>query len=467
MRPLPSSFRDPSGFVFSHEGQVYRQINKRFSREYESCVESGLYEALISKGLMVSHEEVTEGGPVGSAGCYKIIRPEQILFITYPYEWSFSQLKSAAMLTLKVQAEALKRGFVLKDASAFNVQFVNSSPVFIDTLSFEPYVEGQPWVAYKQFCQHFLAPLALMAHTDIQLSRLAVSYIDGIPLPLVSKLLPIKTRLSYSLAVHIHFHSRMQQSYSDSASKSNKGSDAGTSVSKTGIRALTESLAKAVDKLQWKLPRTEWGNYYCETNYSDDAGKQKRELVTQFLEAIPGKLSVIQDIGANNGEFSRIAANYADLVVSQDIDPVAVELNYRERRLNGPANVLPMVQDLSAPSPAIGWANDERDSFIERSQCDALLFLALIHHIAISNNVPLEKIAILLASLTDWLVIEFVPKSDSQVLRLLATREDVFPSYNREGFETAFSQLFSVEKVSDIQGTERTLYLLRRRENTT
>jgi ribosomal protein L11 methylase PrmA len=463
MEALSSSFRDPSGFLFSHDGCIYRQVNTCFADSYDAFMQSGLYDKLVGRGLLVPHEEITDGSVAGTPGCYRILKPVQIPFISYPYEWSFSQLKDAAMLTLKVQHEALKHGFVLKDASAYNVQFLDSKPVFIDTLSFDTYQPGSPWVAYKQFCQHFLAPLALMAQTDVELSKLMISHIDGVPLPLASKLLPARTRLNYSLMTHIHLHSKMQQQHADAAGNRDTARAKNANVTEQGLNALMESLAKTVQKLEWKMPRTEWGDYYENTNYSDRAGEQKRTLVDGFLGSIPEPLKIIQDFGANTGEFSRIAAKHGELVVSQDIDPVAVELNYRENSANGPANILPLIQDFSSPSPAIGWGNAERDSFLDRSRCDALLVLALIHHLAISNNVPLPNIAELFAGITRWIIIEFVPKNDSQVERLLATREDIFTDYTRDGFEKAFSECFTIEKSEPVPDSERTLYLMKSR----
>lgn len=460
MEPLSSSFRDPSGFVFSHDGAVYRQINQSYASTYDALMTSGLYARLVDRGLLVSHEEV-EGGLLGATeNAYKVVRPLQIRFVSYPYEWSFSALKQAAMATLRIQHEALKHGFMLKDASAYNIQFHQSKPIFIDTLSFEPYEEGAPWVAYKQFCQHFLAPLALMAYTDVELSKLLINYIDGIPLPLASKLLPLRTRANFALASHIHVHSKMQKDHADDAGKNQVEKAKRAKLSRKALTALLESLASTIENLTWKMPDTEWGDYYQNTNYSDTAGEQKRALVDAYLSGIPEELGLVQDFGANTGEFSRIAARHCDLVVSQDIDPVAVEVNFRASQANQPSNILPLIQNFSSPSPAIGWANAERDSFIERSHCDALLVLALVHHLAISNNVPLDRIAQLFGRITRWLVIEFVPKSDSQVERLLATREDIFPDYTSEGFEAAFSNVFTIVKREDVPESQRTLYLM-------
>ena len=181
MNRLSASFRDPSGFVFSHNGIIHRQVNARYAPDYEQLMTSGLYEALIQKQWLIRHEEVEEPALSSGPDAYKLLRPEQVPYISYPYEWCFSQLKDAALLTLKIAAKALQHDMILKDASAYNVQFLGSRPLFIDTLSFAPYVEDEPWIAYRQFCQHFLAPLALMAYVDISVAKLLVTQIDCIP----------------------------------------------------------------------------------------------------------------------------------------------------------------------------------------------------------------------------------------------------------------------------------------------
>ena len=229
------------------------------------------------------------------------------------------------------------------------------------------------------------------------------------------------------------------------------------------LQSIVESLAGAVFKLQWKLPFTEWGNYYENTNYSYEAAIAKKELVDSMLAAIGKPLHIVQDLGANTGEFSYIAAKYADVVVSQDVDPVAVERNYCTQRDGKTVNIIPLLQNLFSPSPAIGFGNCERYSFVERGRCDVILALALVHHLAISNNTPLAMVASLFAQLGNYLIIEFVPKSDSQVKRLLETRKDIFPNYTQEDFEVVFREYFSIEKKEMVPGTERTMYLMRKK----
>ena len=209
-----ASFRDPSGFLFSREGVLYRQVNQVYAADFTRLMDSGLYDKLIKAGLLIPHVE-SDLKPAQPELAFKVIRPERVPFISYPYEWSFGQLKDAALATLSIQKRALKLGMSLKDASAYNIQFYNGKPVLIDTLSFETYQEGEPWVAYRQFCQHFLAPLALMAYRDVRLSQLLRVYIDGIPLDLASELLPGRTRWNLGLATHIHLHASAQKRYAE------------------------------------------------------------------------------------------------------------------------------------------------------------------------------------------------------------------------------------------------------------
>jgi hypothetical protein len=347
----------------------------------------------------------------------------------------------------------MKAGMSLKDASAYNIQFVRGKATLIDTLSFEVYKEGGPWVAYRQFCQHFLAPLALMALKDIRLNQLLRVYIDGVPLDLASELLPSVTRFNFGLLTHIHLHASAQKKYSGADVKSRAGT-----MSKEALTALIGSLDSAVRKLEWKPGGTEWGNYYDITNYSDAAFEHKKQLVGEWAARLNPAL--VWDLGANNGVFSRVAGQTGAYVVSSDVDPTAVEQNYRQVKSEKTGNLLPLLLDLTNPSPSIGWANQERDAFGGRGPADMVLALALVHHLAISNNVPLPQLADFLSKWGKWLVIEFVPKSDSQVQKLLVSREDIFPTYTREGFEAAFKQRFNIREAIPVRESERVLYLM-------
>lgn len=458
---LGASFRDPGGFLFSRDGILYRQVNRAYADDYSRLMESGLYGKLVKAGLLVAHAEA-DVPPADAALAHKIIQPERVPFISYPYEWSFSQWKDAALATLSIQKRALKAGMSLKDASAYNIQFLHGKPILIDTLSFEIYWEGKPWDAYRQFCQHFLAPLALMAHVDIRLGQLLRVYIDGVPLDLASRLLPFRTKFDFGLATHIHIHAQAQAKYADADTRRvGEALKHWSGVSKTAFIGLLDGLEGAVKKLTWKPAGTEWGNYYAITNYSDSAFAHKKEIISGWLKKIAP--ASVWDLGANNGEFSRLTSALGIPTIAWDIDPSAVEQNYLRVKSEKEQNLLPLVLDLTNPSPALGWANAERDSLGQRGPADAVFALALIHHLAISNNVPLPRLADFFAGLCRWLVIEWVPKSDSQVQKLLRSRKDIFDGYTREGFESAFGARFHVREAVDVKQSERRMYLLERK----
>jgi len=417
--------------------------------EYRHLMESGLYRTLVEAELLLPHEELEEG----------LLLPEQLSFVSYPYEWSFSEWKDAALTTLAIQLQALDYGMSLKDASTFNIQFHRGKPMLIDTLSFETYSEGKPWVAYRQFCEHFLAPLALMAYSDIRLGSLLRTYLDGVPLGLAAKLLPWRARLNLPLLAHLHVQARLQTTHTQSTKK-----EEGGHISKEGFRALLESLQSAVVGLQWEPGGTVWGDYYEGTNYTETAMGAKETLVASFLDQI-APVKNLWDFGANDARFSRLASERGIETVAFDVDPTAVEKGYREVKRRKETHLLPLLLDLTNPSPDQGWAHQERLSLYSRGPAEAGMALALVHHLAIGNNVPLARIAEFFAQASKrWLIIEFVPKEDSQTQRLLEYRPDIFPDYHLDGFEAAFTPYWQIIRQETIPQTKRTLYLLRRAE---
>lgn len=455
---IEGSFRDPSGFVFIEDGIIYRQVNRSYQQHYDRLKSSGLYDRLISRNCLVPHIEV-DHPPLRMGDAYKILRPQPIPFISYPYEWSFSQLKDAALLTLAVLKQSLMHDLILKDASAYNAQFLAGKPILMDTLSFETYQEGQPWHGYRQFCQHFLAPLALMSCKDIRLSRLLREYIDGIPLDLAVSLLPRRSYLNIGLLTHLHLHARAQRRY---AGKPAPAVSSGSArLGKRSLMNIASNLQRTIERLAWDPETTSWSDYYAGDSYQETGFDSKVELVASFIrKANPEQ---VWDLGANTGVFSRVASQSGIFTVSIDSDPGAVEANYLLSKQRQEENLHPLLVDLTNPSAASGWANRERESLAQRSRADCILALALIHHIAIANNVPLDKIARFFASLAEWAIVEFVPKSDKKVQQLLVARDDIFVDYTRSGFETAFGDFYEVVASTPIEDSERIIYLLRRR----
>lgn len=444
-----SSFRDPSGVVMVQEGVVVRQVNRCYQVQYDALMDK-LYASLTGQGLLVKHEELDQ--PLADENAYRMIRPNRIPFISYPYEWSFGQLKDAALTTLRIHRAALDQDMILKDASAYNIQFLNGQPVLIDTLSFEFYQPGSPWPAYGQFCRHFLAPLMLMAYRDLRLLQLLRVYIDGIPLDLASALL--KGKGGFAAKQHIHWHARATRKHAEDG----KGEVRKVAISKFSHAAMIDSLIRTVEGLRLKGVETEWGDYYAYTNYSDAAAQSKEKLVSAFLEDIRPRTA--WDFGANDGRYSRLALAYGGSAVAFDVDPIAVERSYHAVKA-AREPMLPLLLDLTNPSPPMGFANRERVGIQDRQKPDCILMLAVIHHMVISNNLPQTMLAQWLSSLTGSLIIEFVPKQDSQVQTLMATRDDIFPDYTKEGFERAFGQFFEIVRQSRVEGSERTLYLMR------
>jgi len=454
MNRIESSFRDPDGFMFEFEKEIFRVVNLSYQPDYDHLLSSGLYGKLISQELIVPFEEVNSA-QFGLSDFYKVLKPERIKFISYPYEWSFSMLKDAAILTLKIQKLAMEYGMSLKDATAYNIQFHKGKPIFIDTLSFELYPINRPWVAYRQFCQHFLAPLALISRIDPGLIRMFIIHLDGIPLDLAAKMLPFRSRLNIDLYLNIFLHAWSQKKHNaDEISLV----QVRRKFSLSSMISLVEGLEASVLKQCWNAKGSEWAYYYDEDVHSSEYSQFKKRVISGWFDEVkPGS---IWDLGANRGDYSRLAAQKGIDVISFDLDPVCVEMNYTNVKKNKETNILPLLLDILNASPSIGWGCAERPSFYNRNRPDMVLALALIHHLAISANIPLALIARLFAGLSDHLIIEFVPKEDDKVKILLLNREDVFADYTQTNFEKAMSVYFRIEQKIPVDYNNRVFYLM-------
>lgn len=456
-RAQPGSFRDPHGFVFLRDGEIFRQVNKVHLAAYTLLTDSGLYKTLVDEGLLLEHRPAPLSHSLTDEAAL-ILKPDLVPFISYPFEWCFGQLRDAALATLRIQKLALDHGLSLRDASAFNIQFYNGRPVLIDLTSLGIYPVGQPWVAYRQFCQHFLAPLALTSYHDLRVGRLSASYLDGIPLDLASSLLPWHSRVRPGLLTHIHLHAKAR-----SADGRTKADHSGSrSFSERSMRGLVESLISTVGRLSCRLPKDGWVTYEAgKVVYEKSAAEHKVVLVRDLVEKHHPQ--VVWDLGANTGEYSAIAAEVADLVISLDYDAATIERSYARLTDSALRNVLPLVSDLTNPTPALGWANRERSSLSQRGPADLGLALALVHHLAIGANIPFEQIAEYFSQVCRALIIEFVPKSDSMVHKLLAFREDIFTGYSEQHFEESFGRWFSIEERHSLPDSQRIIYFMKRR----
>lgn len=460
----PASFRDPGGYVFRRDGVLYRAIQPVAAADWSTFEERGLAAELVGAGLLVGYAPVSVDLAV-APGAALVIRPRELPVISYPYEWAFSQLREAALLTLEVQRRALASGMWLRDASAYNVQFDAGRPILIDSLSFEVADLESPWPAYRQFCKHFLAPLALMAHRDPRCGLMLRDFIDGLPLDLAASLLPGRTRLG-GLLPHLHLHAgadrRAQRAEIQGASEPGAAQSRARAMNRTRHEALLDSLRRAVEGLHLELG-SHWLSYTRQTSYTETAAASKREIVERMLAAAGG--TVVWDLGANVGTYSDLAAGPGRQVIAFDQDPAVVELHWRSLSPERRASVLPLVNDLTNPSPALGWGHAERRSMLERGPADVAMALALVHHLAIGNNVPLPRIAELLARAGRRVVVEFVPKEDPMVQQLLAGRRDIFDQYSLEAFRAALGDWFVTMDEASVTDSLRTMFLLERRSD--
>ncbi|MBI5373743.1 MAG: SAM-dependent methyltransferase [Sphingobacteriales bacterium] len=453
-RALPSSFRDTAGFVFRRDGIVYRQVNPAGKAAYDAFLQSGLYRFLTTNKLLLPHEEITSGPADTEA--YKILRPEQLSFTSYSCEWSFSMLQDAALLTLRIAKAALEHGMILKDATPFNIQWHQGALVFIDTLSFDTYQEGSPWIAYRQFCESFLSPLLLMHYKKTSLHALQLAWPEGIPLQITRSLLPVKSRFSVLTWLHIHLHAKM-------AAKKQNPDERSARLPKKKLLNLIDSLETLVRSLSLKDSGSTWGDYYAEAAQRNDYLEQKQQIIREWTGQLTG-LKTAVDFGANEGSFSLPLAQQGIETIAADADPVAINKLYKKIKASKQEHLLPLIIDFTYPTPSFGLGNSERESFFGRvGQADLGLCLAFIHHLCIGKNIPLERVAAILSASCQQLIIEFVPKSDAKVKELLLNKEDIYLTYTAEEFEKQFGNCFVIEAARLIPGSERTLYLMRRK----
>ena len=434
------SFRDPSGQVFNKNGNIYRSIYEPGVQDFEAARDAGIYDKLIKYGLLLSHEEVNQSGlnPEGSIYC---LNHPRLPMISYPWEWSFSMLKDAALIHLNTMEMLLPHGFWLRDASAFNVQCDGSQLRLIDTLSIGLRIQDSPWVAYGQFCSHFLAPLAMAAYCDVRTLSLWRNYIDGYPLDLVVKTLPFWRRYSPGLLIHLTMHAYAQRITGRKEKIGKSKSAKPLKVSDRGLLGVVRSLRRTTERIHWKRYSKIWEDYENIRIYNADDVSGKLDFVNKVVQQV--QPDMVWDLGANIGEFSMVAASHGAFVVSIDSDPACTEHLYQKiRQDDKPKRILPLTMDLSNPSPGLGWDSTERLSLKDRGPADLVLALALIHHLVFSCSIPLSLIAAWFASITNHLVVEFVPSSDPMVKKLLENRGDEHLPYDFETFQSGFGKHF-------------------------
>ena len=387
------------------------------------------------------------------------VEHEPLPLVTYPYEWPFECLKQAACLTLDLLADALRSGYTLKDASAFNVQFIDSRPIFIDVLSFVEYEEGAPFLGYKQFCEQFFAPLCLTAFAGIDFNQWFRGRLDGFDLSEASRALPLSTRCRPQVLMHIHSQAWAMRNLESASSRARSVMNR-RPIPRRNLIALADSLRRYVGPLR-RERRTYWQKYDANNSYDDRSRTSKTRIAREFVtRARPARLL---DLGCNTGEYSKVAIDAgACLVIGVDSDYGALDSAAKQaRRASWPAHFL--FWDIANPSPDLGWMREERTALETRlGRVDAVFCFALIHHLVVGRNIPLEEFVQWVCGLAPRGLIEFVPKSDPMTQGLLLGREDVFERYNRENFERALGERAAIVKVHKLDPSARTLFEFQR-----
>jgi ribosomal protein L11 methylase PrmA len=460
---VPGSFRDPGGRVYRSGGRIFRTVMPSAAADFEAASASGLLARLVGRGQLLAHEPV-DAGLLGdfALGAAHVLEHPRLPFVSHPYEWTFGALKAAALLQLDLLLEALAAGFTLVDASAYNLQFIGTEPVFIDTLSFRRYQPGSYWLGHRQFCEQFLNPLLLRSHLGLDFHAWYRGAPGGIPAADLDRLLPWWRKLSPNVAMHVSLQASLQAGAG--ASKKAEAAVARRDFSAKAIADIARGLRVWIEGLEpARSRRTTFADYERDNTYTEADSAMKAAFAADFARAAKPKL--VLDLGCNTGRFAEaVLAAGADYLVGLDADTGALDHAFaraRRRRLR----LLPLHMDLSDPSPELGWRQAERAGLARRSaeSCDAVLALALVHHLAIAGNVPLVQVVDWLLELAPRGVVEFVPKSDPMVARLLALREDVFPDYDEQSFVQALSTRADIVADATVPGTGRRLFRFERR----
>jgi hypothetical protein len=456
------SFRDPDSRVFELGGNVVRGLTGDGLADWDAFVQSGLMAMLVEDGSLVE----TEPGDADALAALRsrdpdgswvaVLRHERVPFVTYPYEWTFSMLRDAALLQLQVTRKALAANLSLKDASPYNVQFRGSKPVFIDVGSFERARSGEPWLGYRQFCMLFLYPLLLEAYRGIPFQPWLRGSLEGIQPSHARALLRGSDTFRGGVLKHVALHAKLERRHAE-GDKDVRRELREAGFHKELIEANLRGLEKLIRGLRAPGGQTEWSDYGTTCSYSDEDTRVKEDFVRTVVHRRPRTL--VWDLGANDGRYSRIASEGSRHTLAVDADPGVVERLYLALKAEDEGAILPLVWDVADPSPGLGWRERERLGLVDRGRPDLTLALALVHHLIIGRTIPMRELVDWFADLGSELVVEFPDPDDVMVRRLLARkREGAHPDYTRSDFEDVLQSRFEVLSSAELPSRTRTLY---------
>lgn len=459
IRAEPGSFRDPGGRIYWYGERVLRTVMPSAAKDFDFVEASGLIPKLVERGMLIpqSHLSLEMLGEAVGDATYLLEHPK-LDFISHPYEWPFRGLQAAALLQLDLYLEALKHDVTLSDATAYNIQFEGVRPVFIDRLSFRRYEDGQFWLGHRQFCEQFLNPLLLRSLFGIPHNAWYRGSPEGIGAAELSALLPLRKKFSWRVLTNVVMQGSLQKTRSSDAQKVVAGK---LKFPKPAFERLLQGLRTWIASLQPadRLPTT-WQEYARHNSYRDTEADAKRKFIARFVSE--SKPRTVWDIGCNTGDYSVAALQGgARSVIGFDFDQGALDLAFDRAKSENLA-FTPLFLDVTNPAPDQGWGQAERRGLRARAKADAVLALALIHHVAISKNVPLGDVVAWLTDMAPRGVIEFVPKTDPMVVELLRLREDIFPNYNEEYFVKCLEERARIVTSETVSASGRKLFAFER-----
>lgn len=452
------SFRDPAGYIVQQNERIFRVVHERAREAYETARDSGILELLAKEGDLIAATEVPRSSwDADFASAAYVLEHPRIPFISYPYEWAFRALKLAALHHFDLNLKLLSRGLTLSDATAYNIQFLGPKAIFIDTLSVRPYRKGEYWRGHRQFCEQFLNPLLLRALTGIPHNAWFRGSLDGIATSDMARILPIRSRFSWNVLTHVLLQARLEERARKAPDWAIDRVKSTPQLSLAAYRGILLQLRRWIARLTPSdRGKTLWADYAKTQTYNEAAFAKKRRFVSEFVAKTAP--AMLMDLGCNTGKYSLAALDAgARYVVGFDLDQNALDAAF-SRAQEKKAAFLPLWLDAANPSPDQGWLQSERSGFGSRAHADAMIALAFEHHLAIARNIPLGQMLDWLLAIASTGVIEFVPKSDPTIQKMLSLREDVFDQYTRENFEGLLSQRSRIVRKQQVTDSGRTLF---------
>ena len=451
------SFRDPLSRVFVGNGEVVRAFTAIGAKDIEKVwkkpsIQNALASGELIESNLVSPASVGLNDPWVTAMTHPLIP-----FISYPYEWTFSMLKDAAQLQLKLTRETLADGIGLKDATPYNVQFIGSRPQFIDAGSFEKRRKGDPWYGYRQFCEMYLYPLMMQGYLGVGFQQFLRGSVNGISPDTMRKLLPASIRRPRKgRLTHVVLHAAAQNRFADS--DNNMKSDAAKAgMNAQVLDATLRKLQGIVKKISLGDKKSTWSEYSERGHYIESSLDEKQKFVRDAVASAPRKQ--VWDIGCNDGVFSRIAAAHSDYVVAMDADPLVVDRLYNTLKAEKNEQILPLYVDLTDSGGGVGWRGQERPGVFDRGRPDIVMALAVIHHMAITFHVPLASQLDMFRDLTPELIIEMPHADDPMVRKLLTNKRDgIHDDFTLEEFERLLNERFTVKSKMLLSSGTRTIF---------